>query len=130
MVNLVISRQHDSQNGDSHIFAIDGLDVLWQSLGPQSKLRLDWLIRNGPAAGFRIIATLDTAHLTQPAARTMDLFPSRIIGPISQEKTARFLSGYGSRFLAGFSPGREYLLVTGEQVHNLRMVQSEDLKDG
>ena len=129
MVNLVISRQHDPQPGTSHIFTIDGLDLLWQSLDPQSKLRLDWLIRNGPTAGFRIIATLDTSQLAQPAARTIDLFPSRIVGPINHENAARFFSGFNRRFLARLSPGREFLLITGDQVINLQMVQSEDLID-
>ncbi|MBN2044722.1 MAG: hypothetical protein JW757_06870 [Anaerolineales bacterium] len=129
MVKMVISRQHDHNLGNSHLLAIDGLDVLWQSVDPQSKLRLDWLIRNGPAAGFRMIATLDTTYLPQTSNRTIDLFPSRIIGPIRRENDARFLSGFNSRFLSRLSAGEEYLLITGEQVHNFQVIQSEDLID-
>ena len=86
-------------------------------------------MREKPDKTVAIIATLDTSYLDQPAARTIDLFPSRIVGQIGKESIARCLTGFNSRFLDRLSPGREYLLVTGEQVHNLLMVQSEDLID-
>jgi hypothetical protein len=129
MVNLVISRQHTLSHRASHIFAIDGLDLLWQSIDPQSKLRLDWLIRNGPDAGFLPIATLDTTYLSRDLTRSIDLFPSRILGPISQANIARFLSGLSRSHLSDLSPGQEFLLITHGQACQLQMVSSLDLTE-
>lgn len=127
MVNLVISRQRTPDTRSSHILAIDGLDLLWQALDPQSKLNLDWLIRNGPAVGFNIIATIDATFLPRNLTCTIDMFPARILGRVSQANLARFLSGFIRNQLSDLIPGQEFLLVTGGQALDLQILHSQDL---
>lgn len=127
MVKLVISRQQNPVPGTGHVFAIDGLDLLWQALTQQAKLHLDWLIRNGPAAGFWIIATIDSTYLPRNLTGTIDLFPARILGQVSQANLARFLSGFIRNQISDLITGQEFLLITGGQAINLQILHSEDM---
>ena len=129
MVKLVISRQQTPVPGTGHILAIDGLDLLWQALDPQAKLNLDWLIRNGPAVGLWVIATVESTYLPQNLTGTIDMFPSRILGPIQQANLARFLSGFILNQVSDLTPGEEFLLITGGHPIHLQTLFSEELAD-
>lgn len=127
LVNLVVSRQGDTVPGSCQILGIDGLDLLWQALPPQARLNMDWLIRNGPAAGLWVIATVESTYLADSLTSAISLFPSRILGQVSQPNLARYLSGLGRSYLADLIPGQEFLLLTGIQAITLQMLYSEDL---
>ncbi len=129
LVNLVVSRQRQDKPGSGQIFAIDGLDLLWQALDPQAKLNLDWLIRNGPAAGLWVIATVESTYLAQNLTGTIDMFPSRILGPVRQANLARFLSGFILNQVSDLTPGEEFLVITGGHPIHLQTLYSEDLAD-
>jgi hypothetical protein len=129
LVNLVVKRQHDHKDSHlpAHIFAIDGLDLLYQSLDPQSKLHLDWLIQQGPAAGVWVFATIEATYLADQVIPTLDLFPSRILGRINQPNLARHLSGLSRSYLTDLYPGLEYFVRTNGQSFNIWILQSENL---
>lgn len=127
MVNLVDARRRSKQVTPVHIFAIDGLDLLWQALGPQARLRLDWLIENGPAYGLRVFASIESTYVSRNIQETLNLFPSRILGRISQPNLARYLSGLSRSYLSDLAPGAQFFVRTGRHSFNIWMLQSEDL---
>lgn len=129
MVNLVLKRQKTRERLPAHLFAIDGLDLLQQSLDAQSKLRLDWLIREGPNAGLWIFATIEATYIAEQMMPTLELFTSRILGRISQPNLARYLSGLSRSYLSDLYPGLEYFVRTSGQSFNIWMLQSDDLLD-
>jgi len=127
MVNLVLKRQRTGERLPAHLFAIDGLDLLQQSLDAQSKLRLNWLIREGAAVGLWIFATIEATYLAEQVMPAVELFPSRILGRISQPNLARILSGLSRSYLSDLYPGLEFFVRTSGQSFNIWMLQSEDL---
>jgi hypothetical protein len=129
MVNLVSSRRNSGQITPVHLFAIDGLDLLWQALGPQARLRLDWLIEHGPAAGLWVIASIESSYVSKNIHSTLNLFPSRILGRISQPNLARYLSGLSRSYLSDLAPGVQYFVRTGGHSFKIWMLQSEDISD-
>ena len=92
-----------------------------------TKLRLDWLIQQGPAAGVWIFASIEATYLADQVMPTLDLFPSRILGQISQPNLARHLSGLSRSYLTDLLPGMEYFVRTNGQSFNIWMLQSADL---
>ena len=129
MVNLVLSRQRKFQPLPAQLFAIDGLDLLWQTLDAQSKLRLEFLIRQGPAVGFWVFASLEATYLANQISSKIDLFPSRILGQISQPNLASYLSGLSRSYLTDLVSGLEYFVRTNGQSFNIWALPSEDLQD-
>jgi len=129
MVNLVDARRHSRQITPIHLFVIDGLDLLWQALGPQARLRLDWLIKNGSSCGLRIFASIESTYISKNIQPTINLFPSRILGRISQPNLARYLSGLSRSYLSDLVPGAQYFVRTNGHSFNIWMLQSEDLSD-
>lgn len=129
MVNLVVERNRTGQIMPAHFFGIDGLDILQQTLSPQSKLRLDWLIEHGPAAGFWTFATIESTYISPAMAPVLDLFPSRILGSISQPNLARSLSGLSRSYLYNLHDGLEYFVHTMGHSFNIWMLQSQDIKN-
>jgi len=127
MVNLVIKRQRTKERLPAHLLAIDGLDLLKQSLDAQSKLRLDWLIREGPQVGLWIFATIEATYIAEQMTPTLELFSSRILGRISQPNLASYLSGLSRSYLSDLYPGMEFFVRTSGQSFNIWMLQSEDL---
>jgi hypothetical protein len=129
MVRLVVERQRAGSVPTLHLFAIDGLDLLWQALGPQSKLHLDWLIRHGPEAGLWVFATLESTYLPDYLAPTLDLFPARMLGQISQPNLARYFSGRSRSHLSDLTPGEEYFVLTSDYAMNVLRLPSRELED-
>ena len=129
MVNLVSSRNHSGQITPVHLFAIDGLDLLWQALGPQARLRLDWLIEHGPAAGLWVFASIESTYISKNLNATLNLFPSRILGRISQPNLARYLSGLSRSYLSDLISGVQYFVRTGGHSFKIWALQSEDISD-
>jgi len=129
MVNLVSSRKRSGQITPVHLFAIDGLDLLWQALGPQAKLRLDWLIEHGPGVGLWVFASIESTYISKSLQSTIDLFPSRILGRISQPNLARYLSGLSRSYLSDLVSGAQYFVRTGGNSFKIWVLQSEDLSD-
>lgn len=129
MVNLVLSRKRKNQITPVHMFAIDGLDLLMQGLSAQAKLRLDWLIENGPEVGLWIFASIESTYIQPTFTPTLDLFPSRILGRISLPNLARSLSGLSRSYLTDLHHGAEFFVRTMGNSFNIWMLQSEDIVD-
>jgi len=127
MVNLVAARRRSKQITPVHLFAIDGLDLLWQALGPQARLRLDWLIEHGPDCGLRVFASIESTYISKSIQSTISHFPSRILGRISQPNLARYLSGLSRSYLSDLKPGAQYFVRTSGHSFKIWMLQSEDL---
>lgn len=129
MVNMVASRRQSGQITPVHLFAIDSLDLLWQALGTQARLRLDWLIENGPAAGLWVFASIESTYISKSLHATLNLFPSRMLGRISQPNLARYLSGLSRSYLSDLISGVQYFVRTGGHSFTIWALQSEDISD-
>jgi len=127
MLHLVEARQRSGQITPVHFFGIDGLDLLWQNLSPQARLRLDWLIKNGPAAGLWVFASIESSYVDQSLQKTLSYFPSRILGRISQPNLARYLSGLSRSHLSDLKSGVQYFVRTSGQSFKIWALQSEDI---
>ncbi|MEJ2757898.1 MAG: hypothetical protein P8046_05380 [Anaerolineales bacterium] len=127
MVNLVQSRMRSGAVTPVHLFAIDGLDLLWQALTPPSRAQLDWLIEYGPEVGVMVFASIESTYISRAISPTIDLFNSRILGPVSQPNLARYLSGLGRSYLADLEPGEQYLVRTHGNSFTIWMLQSENI---
>lgn len=127
MVNLVQSRSRTGVTAPVHVFAVDGLDLLWQALTPAGRMHLDWLIEHGPAVGVWVFATIESTYISKAIAPTIDLFDSRILGPVSQPNLARYLSGLGRSYLADLEPGEQYLVRTHGNSFTIWMLQSDNI---
>lgn len=129
MVNMVSSRKRNGQITPAHLFAIDDLDLLWQALSPQARLRLDWLIENGSSAGLWVFASIESTYISKTIQATLSLFPSRILGRISQPNLARYLSGLSRSYLSDLDSGVQYFVRTGGHSFKIWVLQSEDISD-
>ena len=129
MVNLVLQRKHTGAIAPVHLFAIDGLDLLWQALGPQARLHLDWLVENGPAYGLWVFASVESTYLAENVMPTIERFPSRILGRISQPNLARYLSGLSRSYLSDLKPGEQFYVRTSGQSFKIWMLRSEDIEN-
>ncbi len=129
MINLVDARKYGGQITPVHIFAIDGLDLLWQALSPQARLRLNWLIEHGPAVGLWVFASIESTYISKSIHSTLNLFPSRILGRISQPNMARYFSGLSRSYLTDLVPGAQYFVRTGGHSFKIWVLQSEDISD-
>ncbi len=129
MVNLVVERRRSRKITPVHLFAIDGLDLLWQALGPQARIHLDWLIEHGPQAGLWVFASIESTYISSSIVPTLDRFPSRVLGHISQPNVARYLSGLSRSYLDDLVAGAQYFVRTNGNSFNIWMLQSEDMQD-
>jgi len=127
MLHLVDARRRSGQITPVHFFGIDGLDLLWQNLSPQARLRLDWLIKNGPSAGLWVFATIESTHLAKNIQATLSHFPSRILGRIGQPNLARYLSGLSRSHLSDLVSGVQYFVRTSGHSFKIWALQSEDI---
>lgn len=127
MLHLVDARRRSGQVTPVHFFGIDGLDLLWQNLSPQARLRLDWLIKNGPSAGLWVFASIESTYISKHIQKTLNHFPSRILGRISQPNLARYLSGLSRSHLSDLKSGLQYFVRTSGQSFKIWALQSEDI---
>ncbi|MGD2027530.1 MAG: hypothetical protein PVI99_06915 [Anaerolineales bacterium] len=128
MVNLVSGRRQSRKITPVHLFAIDGLDLLWQTLGPQARLHLDWLVEHGPQVGLWVFASIESTYISSGIVPTLDRFPSRILGRISQPNLARYLSGLSRSYLSDLVAGAQYFVRTCGNSFNIWMLQSEEIE--
>ena len=100
MVNLVVGRQRKQTHWPCHVLAVDDLDLLFQSISPEGKLRMQWLVENGPEAGLWVLGTLDSTYLSEGLVALIGRFPSRLLGQVCQPNLARSLSKLSGLYLA------------------------------
>ena len=93
MVNLVHHRQGSGEIQPIHILAIDGLDLLFQTLSMEAQSWFNWLLQFGPEAGVWIFATIESSCVNNTHYGVIESFPSRILGNIKSPQMARYLSG-------------------------------------
>ena len=126
MVNLVHKRQgtHDIQ--PIHILAIDGLDLLLDSLSPEARLWFNWLVEYGPQSGVWVIAAVEAPSIKKAYYHIIDGFPSRVLGQIRFPRLARYLSGLSRGSLDDLAPGAQFLVRTGGDTFKLWMLHPEE----
>jgi hypothetical protein len=122
MVNLVVGRQRKQTRWPYHVLAVDDLDLLCQSISPQGKLRLQWLVEHGPGAGLWVLGTLDSTYLSEGLAALIERFPSRLLGQICQPNLARSLSRLNGLYLADLTPGEAYFVGPDQNSIHLQAI--------
>jgi hypothetical protein len=125
MVNLVHQRQGTMEMQPIHILAIDGLDLLFQSLSPESKYWFNWLAENGPEMGLWVIATVESGKTARLHHGALDGFPSRILGYIQSPRLAQSLSGLSRNHLDDLIPGEQFYVRSMSGSNILWLLQTE-----
>lgn len=114
LTNLTHHRRANNEIIPIQILAIDSLDILLTSLSPKSVLHLNWLIEKGPEVGIWVFAALESAYLQKDFTNTLLSFPSKILGQILNSRISRFLSGAGNLYIENLKPGRENIVLSGQ----------------
>jgi hypothetical protein len=125
MVNLVHQRQGTMDIQPVHILAVDGLDLLFQTLSPKAKYWFGWLAENGPEVGLWLIATVESGKMMKFHHDVIHGFPSRILGNIQSPRMARSLSGLSRNRLDDLIPGEQYYVRSVSGSHVIWMLQPE-----
>jgi hypothetical protein len=126
MVSLVQSRERSRKSQPIHALFIDSLDILWDSLSAQGKIWLNWITSYGARHGLWVFATLETDYLKPELYRTVDCFPSRILGKMQMPGHAHYLSGLYQGNLHELTPELEFLALSEGQFFNIWLLPSEN----
>jgi hypothetical protein len=128
MGNLVEERKTSGRRAPYHLLFIDSLDILWDSLSSQARMWLNWLTTYSAQYGLRVIASLETDYLKPDLYRTVDCFPSRILGQIQFINDAKYLSGRQGDNLSHLTPELEFIAFTEGQAFNLLALPTENYR--
>lgn len=126
MVSLVQSRERSRKQQPIHALFIDSLDIFWESLSAQGKIWLNWITSYGAQNGLWVFATLETDYLKPELYRTVDCFPSRILGNIQMPGSAHYLSGLNRVNLQELAPELEFFTISDGQSFNLWLLPPEN----
>jgi hypothetical protein len=126
MVNLVRRRQSTNDIQPIHLLAIDGLDLLLDSISPSAQLWFNWLVEYGPQNGVWVIAGVEAPSIKKAHYHIIDGFPSRVLGQVRFPRLARYLSGLSRGNLDDLVPGTQFLLRSGGDAIKLWMLHPEE----
>lgn len=129
MVNLIHQRQGTLDIQPIHILAIDGLDLLFQTLSSESQRWFTWLVENGPEAGLWIFASIESRRIRKPHYSVIDGFPSRILGNIQSPRLTRTLSDLSRNRLDDLIPGEQFLVRSEGESHKIWLLPTEAQDD-
>lgn len=90
LADLAEKRIHPGQHEALLILAIDGLDLLCNSLSDQAYDDLAWLLQNGPSLRIWPFATLDVRRVGDVGDELIHLFGTRLLGQMDSKHTALF----------------------------------------
>ncbi len=125
MVNLIHQRQGTLDIQPIHILAIDGLDLLFQTLSPEAQEWFIWLQENGPEAGLWIFASIESKRINKSQTSLIDGFPSRILGNIQSPRLMRYLSGLSRNRLDDLIPNGQFLVQSEGETHKIWLLATE-----
>jgi hypothetical protein len=129
MVNLVHHRQGSGEIQPIHILAIDGLDLLFQTLSLEAQSWFKWLLQFGPEVGVWIFATIESSCVNNAHYGMIESFPSRILGIIKSPQMARYLSGVSSDNLDDLIQDSQFFMRSGGGTFNMWMLDTDAYKN-
>ncbi len=129
MVNLVHHRQGSGEIQPIHILAIDGLDLLFQTLSMEAQSWFKWLLQFGPEAGVWIFATIESNCVNNTHYGVIESFPSRILGNIKSPQMARYLSGMSRDNLNDLTQESQFFMRSGGGSFNMWMLATDEYKN-
>ncbi len=113
LVSVCEARRAGRHPGPHVVLLLDDLGNLLPRLDAESQNDLHYLMRSGPAQGIWVMASVDSAHVTNLGHEWLSGMRTRILGHIADERLARKLDVDNLPRAAYLQPGREF----GARVH-------------
>jgi hypothetical protein len=113
--SLVEQRLNGHQAGGVLVLAIDDLPSLVGHSDYETTRHLNWLLKNGPACGVWVLATIRPGPSGQVGQEIIDSFGTRLIGKIASANRAAQICGYSDPVGDSLISGGQFATLSGNE---------------
>ncbi len=123
--NLAEERGQGESRHPVQILALDGLDTILTDMSPDHQALLAWLAENGPLVGIWVFAGLCSAGAGAIDPAWLELFPTRLLGPLQTSPASLPIGSRLARHLASLEGGFAAVVLVETQALGLRLALAE-----
>lgn len=126
----LIEKRHNTGSLDPvQVFAIDGLDLLFDHLDDHHRKLLHWIAEMGPELGVWLFATIETNRLNAELLPIFKTMTTRVFGKIKNTNFAYKLTGSQNIALNALTPGIQAALFSGNSLIRIWVPRLEEDED-
>ncbi len=124
--NLAEARAQGESRHPVQILALDGLDTLLTDMSPDHQALLAWLAENGPLVGIWVFAGLSSAGAGALDPAWLELFPTRLLGPLQDIPPGLPIGPRLTRHLATLEGGRAAVVLVESQALGIQLALADE----